>query len=202
MKLNSLFYEATGNYYKEFRKKDMMRVFVAVEISDDKLIENIRKFQSEVQIKANPVSPENLHFTLQFLGEVSEDMVVSIKNALSTIDYSQFTLMFKEIGVFPKPKFPRIIWIGTDREGGRKMTELSKKVENVLEPLGFKKDKPFKPHMTIFRIKNKIGNLSNELKKFRGYSFGTQKIESVKFKQSKLTPNGPIYSDLGVINLK
>ena len=64
---------------------------------------------------------------------------------------------------FSKPKFPRVIWIGTDDDGGNMLIQLSKKVEKVLEPLGFFSDKPFKPHITVFRIKKKVGDITKEL---------------------------------------
>ena len=54
-------------------KKIIMRVFVAVEITSDKIINSISKFQSEINIDAKPVELHNLHFTLQFLGEISQD---------------------------------------------------------------------------------------------------------------------------------
>jgi len=76
---NRLIYEATGNYYKDTSKKVVMRAFVAVEISDKEIINSITKFQSEINIKAKPVEPQNLHFTLQFLGEVSEEISQKIK---------------------------------------------------------------------------------------------------------------------------
>ena len=51
-----------------------MRTFVAIEISNNQVIESIKKFQSEIKINAKPVEPTNFHFTLQFLGEISEDV--------------------------------------------------------------------------------------------------------------------------------
>jgi len=62
--------------------------------------------------------------------------------------------------------------------------------------LGFSIDKPFKPHITVFRIKNKIGDVSKELDKFKSIEFGTQEITGFKLKQSVLSSKGPIYSDL------
>jgi len=193
---NRLIYEATGNYYKDTSKKVVMRAFVAVEISDKEIINSITKFQSEINIKAKPVEPQNLHFTLQFLGEVSEEISQKIKQALKTIKFSTFKVNFKGIGAFPKMKFPRVIWIGTDDVGGNALVDLAKKVENVLSPLGFTSDKPFKSHITIFRIKNKIGDISRELEKFETFEFGSQEISNIKLKQSVLTPQGPLYSDL------
>jgi len=82
------------------------------------------------------------------------------------------------------------------------LIDLAKKVENVLAPLGFVPDKPFKPHITIFRIKNKVEDISKELKKFETFEFGSQKISNFKLKQSILTPQGPLYSDLEEIKAK
>ena len=173
-----------------------MRTFVAIELSNDEVVESIKKFQSEININARPVEPTNFHFTLQFLGEVTEDVSQKIIQALQTIEFSSFSVNLKGIGAYPKPKFPRVIWIGTDEVGGNLLIQLAKKVEKVLEPLGFFSDKPFKPHLTVFRIKKKIGDITKELEKQKTIDFGIQKITEIKFKKSELTPNGPIYSDL------
>ena len=179
-----------------------MRVFVAVEVSERSVIDSVTEFQSKLNIKAKSVEPHNLHFTLQFIGEISEEMVEKIKLALKTIEFSAFKVEFKGIGAFPKVKFPRVIWIGTDEIGGNALVDLVKHVQNVLEPLGFTSDKPFKSHITIFRIKNKIGDISKELEKFSSYEFGSQQVSSIKLKQSTLTPQGPIYSDLLEVKAK
>ncbi len=53
----------------------MMRAFVAIEISNDDIINSIKKFQTKINIDAKPVESKNFHFTLQFLGEVSEEIL-------------------------------------------------------------------------------------------------------------------------------
>lgn len=115
----------------------MMRVFVAIEISNNNIINAIKEFQKGVNIDAKPVKLKNLHFTLQFLREISEEITQKIIQSLKTIEFSSFDVNLKEIGVFPKPKFPRVIWIGTDEVGENMLIQLSKKVEKALEPLGF-----------------------------------------------------------------
>ena len=173
-----------------------MRSFVAIEISSDKIIDSISKFQSEININAKPVEPHNLHFTLQFLGEISQEIVEKVMVSLNSVKFSRFMVNFKGVGAFPKSEFPRVIWVGTDENGGNSLIELAKKIENALIPLGFSVDKPFKPHITVFRIKNKIGDISKELDKFKSVDFGTQEITGFKLKQSVLSSKGPIYSDL------
>ena len=173
-----------------------MRSFVAIEISSNEIINLISKFQSEININAKPVKPYNLHFTMQFLGEISQETAKKVMLSLNAIKFSKFVVNFKGVGVFPKLNFPRIVWIGTDENSGNLLIKLAKKVEDALTPLGFSVDKPFKPHITVFRIKNKIGDISKELDKFKSIDFGTQEITGFKLKQSVLSSKGPIYSDL------
>ena len=179
-----------------------MRVFVSIEISNDEVINSIKNFQKLIKIDAKPIELKNLHFTLQFLGEVSEQIIDKIIQSLNTIKFSKFDISLKGIGVFPKLKYPKIIWIGTDEKSGKIMIELSKKVEKALEPLGFSTDKPFKPHITVFRIKKKIGDITEEMENHKNVNFGMQEITSIKLKKSELTLNGPVYSDLMEIKIK
>ncbi|MCH7967017.1 MAG: RNA 2',3'-cyclic phosphodiesterase [Thaumarchaeota archaeon] len=173
-----------------------MRTFVAIEITNDIIINSIKKFQTEININAKPIESKNFHFTLQFLGEISEEISQKIIQALRKIEFSSFSVNLKGVGAFPKPKFPRVIWVGTDNDGGNMLIQLSKKVEKALEPLGFFSNKPFKSHITIFRIKKKIEDITNELNNHKTVDFGIQEVTNIKLKKSELTSNGPIYSDL------
>ena len=179
-----------------------MRTFVAVEINDQEILDSIKKLQTDLDIKAKPVSLNNIHFTLMFLGEISEDVSSKVKDALNSIQFDEFEVQFEGVGAFPKARMPRVVWLGTDEKGGAGLSNLASSVENALSPLGFHSDKPFKPHVTIFRIKNKIGNISDKLEMFSSTKIGKQKVSEIKFKKSVLTPEGPNYSDLQVIKAK
>ena len=173
-----------------------MRIFVAIEITNKEVIDSIIQFQGKIDVDARPIKSKNFHFTLQFLGEVSEEIIHEIIQVLYKIKFSSFNVNLNGVGAFPKIKSPRIIWIGTDENGGNMLIKLYEKVKKVLEPLGFFSDKPFKPHITIFRIKKKIGDVTNELESQKMIDFGIQEISSIKLKKSELTSSGPIYSDL------
>lgn len=176
-----------------------MRAFVAVEIQDDNILDGIIKIQSEFKIKATPVNKKNMHFTLLFLGEITEEAATNVKKALSAILFKPIEVRFTHVGVFPNPRSPRVIWIGVDDTSSRQLVELASQVEKKLEPLGFKSDKPFKAHLTIFRIKTRADDISNIIEKFKKIDLGKYTMTELKFKQSILTPNGPIYSDLQVV---
>lgn len=177
----------------------MMRTFVAIEVQNDDVLSSIAKLQSDFEIKATPVSKQNIHFTLLFLGEISEETTENVKKALSTIVFKPIEASFTHVGAFPNPKFPRVIWIGTDETSAKQLVELASQVEQRLEPLGFRSDRPFKPHLTIFRIKNKVNDISKKIERFKVVELGKDVISELKFKQSVLTPTGPIYSDLQVV---
>ena len=68
-----------------------MRIFVAIEVSDKDVLNSIHKIQTELNIKAKPVELHNMHFTVQFLGEVSEEMVGKISDALNNIESVSYT---------------------------------------------------------------------------------------------------------------
>jgi len=178
-----------------------MRTFVAIEVSNKNVLNSIHKIQTELNIKAKPVELHNMHFTVQFLGEVSEEMVGKISDALNSIEFSSFSISFASIGVFPNPNSPRVIWIGTD-DGVNELEKLAEMIRSKLSHLGFSPDKKFKPHVTIFRVKNKIEDLSSKLEKFSSCSFGKQLVSEIKLKKSELTSTGPIYTDLLVVKGK
>lgn len=179
-----------------------MRTFVAVEINNDEVLESIKKIQSDLDLRVKPVALENIHFTLLFLGEISEQISFKVQEALSSIKFVEFDVEFQGIGAFPKVSQPRVIWVGIDEKGEEQLCNLASQVESALSPLGFQRDKPFRSHVTIFRIKNKVRNISDKLTKFSSEKFGIQRVSEIKFKQSVLTPEGPNYSDLQVIKAK
>ena len=179
-----------------------MRIFIAVEISDVEILKKIQTFQEEFQIDAKPIKINQIHFTLQFLGDISEDRCEEVKQELRKITFSQFDLSLKGVCVFPNLKNPRVVWIGTDEKGAGKLIEITNEIGMKLTSLGFQKDKKFKPHLTIFRIKRKIDDISLNIKKHEEIEFGTQVITKIKLKRSILSPKGPEYSDLLEVNAK
>ncbi|MGI0059725.1 MAG: RNA 2',3'-cyclic phosphodiesterase [Nitrosotalea sp.] len=179
-----------------------MRAFVAVEIQDENVLDAIVKIQSEFKIRATPVNKKNMHFTLFFLGEITEETATNVKKALDTISFKKIDVNFTHVGAFPNPRSARVIWIGVDETSSKQLVDLALQVEKKLMPLGFRSDKPFKPHLTIFRIKNKVDDIPDVMEKFKKIDLGKYTMTELKLKQSILTPSGPIYSDLQVILAK
>ncbi|MDE1766069.1 MAG: RNA 2',3'-cyclic phosphodiesterase [Thaumarchaeota archaeon] len=176
-----------------------MRTFVAVEVCNQGTLNSIVKLQSDLAIKASPVSRQNMHFTLFFLGEITGDAAYDVKTALSGISFKPIRVSFTHLGAFPNSKFPRVVWVGVDEVAAARLVELAIQVEQKLAPLGFRQDKQFRPHLTIFRVRNREDGISDKMARYSKVSLGEDVISELKFKQSVLTSNGPIYSDLLVV---
>src|SRR5207245_8983980 len=102
--------------------------------------------QSNLKIKATPVNKQNMHFTLLFLGEITDDMAENVKKALGTISFNPIEARFSHVGSFANPRSPRVVWIGIDEIASKKLVEVSSQIEERLAPLAFKAEKALKSH--------------------------------------------------------
>jgi 2'-5' RNA ligase len=176
-----------------------VRTFIAVDVSSGA----IARLQNEIASAAGwsprdvkPVEAQNFHFTLIFLGEKSDSDVSKIKYKMSEIAFEPFALTYAGVGAFPKPSSARVVWVGVDQDGGQKLSTLANDVIAKMEELGFSADKPFSPHMTIFRAKGRPVQISDIAAKYQGRTFGSDLIDRVHLKKSDLSPSGPAYSNI------
>lgn len=177
-----------------------MRAFIAVDLINENIKHDILKIQkllnqSGADLKS--VAPQNLHFTIHFLGEISEQEANVISNMLSGLDAYSFRISFRGLGYFPNQRRISVIWVGVD-EGGKEFVELAEQIENKLERLNFKSSRKFTPHLTICRVKTARNKdqLIRIAEQLNTIDLGTDTVSSVKLKKSLLTPEGPIYTDL------
>ena len=176
-----------------------MRAFVAVEISDQKAIASIMAFQNNVKIDARFVECDKLHFTLKFLGEISESMIQEIIKALKTIKFSEFDVRMVGVNVFEGPGSLRTVWIEAEQKSGKLVTELAEKVENALGPLGFAPESQFIPHVTAFIVKNKSADIAGELMGKKDMEFGVQTVTEIILKESRQVSHGTAYLNLSEV---
>ncbi len=178
----------------------MIRTFIAVELPE-KFLPEIERIGSMLKFPGiKVVEPGLVHITLKFLGNVHEDKIEPIVSALSQVDCRPFEAKIKGIGVFPKPAYIKVIWLGA--EGGFDL--LHAEVERVLSPFKFEKDHNFSPHATLARVKQvrEKAALLETLNKLKDIDLGTMQVGSITLKKSTLTPEGPIYETLKEIKLK
>ncbi|MCE8422999.1 MAG: RNA 2',3'-cyclic phosphodiesterase [Candidatus Methanoperedens sp.] len=177
-----------------------MRTFIAVELPD-KFIHDIEKICSMLKVPGvKPVRPDMVHITMKFLGDVREDEIEAIASALSQIDCKAFEARIKGMGVFPKPSFIRVIWLGAHGP----FDILHSEVERVLTPFRFEKDTKFSPHATLARVKEsgKKREILERIKNVGDIDLGIMNVESISLKKSTLMPEGPVYNTLHELKLR
>ena len=184
-----------------------MRSFVAVEITEPAVLDGIRSLQAELAPPdsggAKLQDAEKLHITLQFLGDVPDADLRPVVDALSGVEFDTFDLQVGgEVGVFPDAGTPRVVWVGMKTVGGGPgLHGLARKVSDALQPLGYKRDFPFVPHITVLRVEG--GGGAEIVKKLGGRAdekpFGIQRVDEFKIKKSLETAGGHAYADLAVV---
>ena len=178
----------------------MLRAFIAVDVLAK---DPIARVQTELASAAGwsprevkPVEPQNFHFTLIFLGEISDFDASEMQSKLAALRFDSFDITYAGIGGFPRHDAARVIWIGIDREGAKLLSEIAGKVVFAVSELGYKPDKPFSPHLTIFRVKTRQPtNIARLAEKYND-PLATDSIDRVHLKKSELTPSGPVYSNV------
>lgn len=166
------------------------RIFTAINLPAE-LKEKIWKtFLQKIPkqgIKA--VRKENLHITLNFLGNITENHLKEITEKINSIRFQNFVVELKGIGEFSN----RAIWIGIN-DPDKKIGQISKQINNAL---GTNEDN-FHAHITIARNKHmektEIKQLVDSLNK-KKFSEKLE-VKSFDIMESKLGKTGPVYSKI------
>lgn len=185
-----------------------MRIFIAIEIPEGvrNLLGQIQTHLKYAGADVKWVVKENVHLTLKFLGEVSEDKISYIKSILDEIGKStkSFELNLKDIGAFPKIEYPRVIWVGLGK-GAPESKALAERIDEALSKIGFQKEtRPFASHLTIGRVRSPKNRevLKEKIESYQLSTISYQLIGSVILFQSTLTPRGSIYTKLHEVQLQ
>jgi len=178
-----------------------IRSFIAFDINNEKVLKRLSETQEKLEktgARLKLVKPENIHITMQFLGDIRPDMVDRIHSKMEQVAFTPFEVEIQGVGVFPSLNYARVIWTGIQK-GAEKLGNIFNQLEPGLRELGFRPDKKgFNPHITIARVKtgHNKAELVRCINELASYEFGVLKAECLKLKKSILTPKGPIYSTL------
>lgn len=188
----------------------MLRAFWAIELSEE-IRSSLREFQDRIRTHLPPlgwVKPESLHLTIKFLGEIDEEDVLSIQQAVKNCikSCSPFSLQIEGIGGFPSLKQPRVLWAGVSGQVAE-LQSLVSQVEEALIPLGFPSEsKIFRGHLTLARIKQASRGIGMALAKSKALEehifFGILQVHQLCLFRSELKPTGAVYHRLTEIQLK
>lgn len=146
--------------------------------------------------------PENLHWTLQFMGEVDDTDVYEICREVgrAAAEMEPFSFAGLSIQAFPKNEKPRTIWLGAG-EGGEQLCTLQRKIEDRMSDLGFRPERQrFTPHLTLGRVLqgSHAGEaIAQQLTQLADLDGGVMEVDEVIVFGSELTREGPTYHQMG-----
>ena len=176
------------------------RTFIAIDAVDEvhvralQAIDRLRSAEDNVKW----VAPDNLHWTLQFLGNISDQQMAEVCRVVGKIAARQapFHLTAKGVGAFPKLERPRTLWLGAE-EGTEALCQLQADVEEELAEIGFRvENRRYVPHLTLGRVgRGSHGNaiLAERLTKLSEYNGGVMAVDEVTVYESVLEREGPVY---------
>jgi 2'-5' RNA ligase len=190
---------------------NLLRAFIAIEIPLQ-IREAVCRATSPLQQGIGPavrwVPMENMHLTLNFLGDVSPANVEMLSQMLyAEADlFHCFDLQLSGLGAFPNPKRPRVIYIGI--RAPATLETLQRGIESSSRRLGYEsEERGFSPHLTIGRLKQNITaaeqqTIRRAIEATRIDSLGTARVDSVHLYKSELKPTGSVYTRLYSAPLK
>ncbi len=178
-----------------------MRAFVAVfppPETQEALADAARGLPVVGKVRLTP--PANIHLTLKFLGDVSQEDLGRLAEVLEPVRerHEPFEAGISGFGAFPSTRRARILWAGIG-EGSEPLSALARDVDNSLEPLGFEReDRVYVPHLTLGRARGRpvaleAPEITSSIPGFR--------VRSVELVESVLGGEGATYSTLATYPL-
>lgn len=177
------------------------RIFIAINLPEDVKSKLLSYQENWPELPARWTTKENLHLTLAFLGNTSDQELEKVFKVMQEVGerHQTFPLEFTHIIFGPSPKNPKMIWVQV--ESSQKLLELQKDVETSLAQSA---DKSFSPHLTLARLKafqfrqmetEELPDVNEEI----SLSF---KVTSVEVMESTLRRSGAQYTILQSFMLK
>ena len=185
----------------------MIRSFVAIELPPA-VREEIGRLQGILAgtgADVKWVRPGSVHLTVKFLGDVPEETIAPLADAVdrAVCGVEPFTAAVAGTGVFPGRKRPRVVWLGLSGNLDI-LAGLQRIVETAVAGFGFTPDdRPFKPHLTLGRVRSPRGGnqLLEALDALRPQPFSWTVEDMVLFR-SELKPSGAVYTPLARMPLR
>ena len=177
-----------------------MRLFIAIPVEGDTQ-QQLADLQQPVQ-GIRWQKKEQMHLTLKFLGESSGEQFQQLLPLLKEVEANSFSINIQGVGYFPKGKDPKVLWAGV--ELNEALIQLQEKVEEVCEKVGVEPEqRPFKPHITIGRVKGGTkGDVMSFINQHKQFRVSNVPVNEFVLFESKLSPEGAKHHRRKVLSLR
>jgi 2'-5' RNA ligase len=137
-----------------------------------------------------------LHFTLRFFGDLTQAQIESALGVMEKVcpDLKPAEFPLNGLGSFPDWKRPRVIWAGAGA-GGEDLEEIARRLELGFREVGLgHADKPFKSHLTIGRVRDRLRPVVIETLRKEPFATPPTIVRELKLMASRLGPQGAVHS--------
>ncbi len=188
---------------------ETLRLFFAVPLPDE-----LRTAACELQqecacpdVKIGWTRPQNMHFTLKFLGDIPADRVAKLVEVAAEVAQLRpaHCVTVGTVGAFPNKRRPRVIWIGCT-EGADELGRLGTDLDRALAQakLSQRERRDFVPHLTLGRVRGgrDFGELTTALDRLADRTVGEMVVDHFTLMRSDLQAGQPpVYTELGRFEL-
>lgn len=186
----------------------VVRVFFAVEIPANikaklaEYIESLKKLSKSHQIRWT--RSENLHITLQFVGEVQgkdvDQLIAAVQDELKDLDM-HLHLNVGELHLFPDPHRPRVLVLNVSPQAD--LAKLSAQIGRGVVKVGYEiESRQFRAHLSIGRIKTSQKSALNFLADIDAPHLEAFEINDIVLFQSEPHPEGSQYIPLHRLHIQ
>jgi 2'-5' RNA ligase len=181
----------------------MPRFFVAIPPTDDVRDALIRAQPTPSQ-GLRIVSPEDLHLTLHFLGEVSDAHVGELHRALSEVPSAPFPVSISGVGWFSQPS--GAVFLYARVEPAPELLELHRRIGVGLgAAIGFQvEERPYTPHITLARCESALppAEIEKLAQTFAPLQIESMPVEGFSLYSSEWVNGVPRYCEQGTYRLE
>jgi 2'-5' RNA ligase len=139
-------------------------------------------------------SKDQLHLTLNFIGEVAEPQAEEIDAALAAVPFESFLIGLSGIDIFGNRRRPRMLWTGVRQEDIERLQHLHAKVDRILQRCGRRADpRKYIPHVTLARFRAKTRRIGPYLEHYAAYKSPAFEVNAMTLFRSHLGHQGAQY---------
>ena len=180
-----------------------VRAFLAIALKQE-IKNRLADLQSELRAKVDNVrwsNPENLHLTLHFFGDTSQENLEKIKASMLSVkrNLRPFKVSIRGLGGFPGLQRSRVVWLGLEPQA--KLIRLHREIQYALQEVGLSPDtRLYSPHLTIGRARRASVDLSKVAVTLNDTTLGDLEINQITLYESRLKTGGAEHIPLLTVN--
>ncbi len=134
-----------------------MRAFIAIELPHQvqAALHTLQQELAQATTDVKWVEQENLHVTMRFLGDITEEQQQKLESALMRVAAQTPSIQahVSRLGTFPPKPALRVIWAGVG-QGATALERLAESLEREVRAVGIAEEpKPFVAHVTLGRVR-------------------------------------------------